>query len=179
MINQTNETNGARLIVVSDGDEDVPPLIYSSIVQSQLKASNVIVDTVAISSFASQELSRLAKDYGGEAFFLNTDGGANSLNDAVSKMCQLSQSISGKSTSVSVQILKQQIQLVDMSYSGNFFIDDSVGNETLVAFNGDVQIDVKLTSPSGSVIGSGSPEYQTNNGNIYIRIVKAEVSLQM
>jgi hypothetical protein len=170
-----NQTNGARLIVVSDGEENVTPYVYSSTVQIPLQAANVIVDTVAISSAASQMLSKLASDYGGQSFFLNTNDGANALNDAVSKMCQLSQSESGKSTGVSVQIVKQQIQLVNTSYTGNFFIDDSVGNETLLTFSGNINVSVQLTTPSGSTIGTGSPEYQISNGNIYIRIADAKV----
>lgn len=174
---QIGQTNGGRLIVVSDGLENEGPNVYSNEVQSPLKAANVFVDTVAISNAASPMLSQLASDYGGQSFFLNTNDGASALNDAVSKMCQLSQAISGKSTAESVQVASQQIQ-INTFYAGQFLIDDSVGNETLLTFSGNLNIQVEVTRPNnGSVIGPTSPEYQTSNGNINIRIAYAEVSL--
>ncbi|XP_070557748.1 calcium-activated chloride channel regulator 4-like [Ptychodera flava] len=150
---------GGILFLLSDGEENRIPDIDD--VTPELISKKVIVDSLAFSADADDKLTHLSQVTNGLAFYYSESSQSTALNDAFASTIA-GRTCSGNTASVQLISIKPTLTAGDM-FSGNIVIDSSIGSETIFFFFWQSQeVDVKLTSPDGTVYNDTSPAYQAD-----------------
>ncbi|XP_014663032.1 PREDICTED: calcium-activated chloride channel regulator 4-like [Priapulus caudatus] len=168
---QSISADGGNLVVVSDGEENAPPLI--SDIKLNVTDFGITIDSIAIGKDGSLKLEELAEATSGSMFYYPTDAPSNALNDAFMEI--------GKREASKRDFPAQLFSsgdLVDSNESvlKSIFIDSTVGENTqfTVTFDGNAQVatPVTLTDPQGHVYNSNSAAYEVDVdfSSIYIRV---------
>jgi hypothetical protein len=160
---------GARIIVVSDGAENIRPHAEDPQVQGPLQHAGVTIDTLGISADASGVLTKLANQYGGSAFFVDV-GKASwqiALQTSVAQLCETIQPIDQRAA------ISQVYSATTTNRTGSFFIDSFTGgNSKFLFLSATHRISVVLMGPGIIVDQSNSTCYYSlhNQQMISIRL---------
>ncbi|EDV24161.1 uncharacterized protein TRIADDRAFT_57368 [Trichoplax adhaerens] len=152
---------GGRMIVLSDGEENVGPYISSVI--NDLVSNQIIVHTVSLGSSASERLQNVSYSTGGKAIYAPS-GDIATLNSAFLSISQQNAAGDGSQAenilqaSFEIMVQSESLQLSAFGiYYGNVYIDESIGNDTAITILWDVQpTTLVVTSPSGDDYNTSS-----------------------
>ncbi|XP_013774757.1 epithelial chloride channel protein-like [Limulus polyphemus] len=149
---------GGLIILITDGEENVKPLIHK--ILPMLEKEKVVVNAIAFGSKASAKLEPLTKATGGKGFFFADIKGKQQTNaldsaflDSVTSQADLEFQ--------PVQILDGTIKLNSSITFKKIDLDKELGKNTVFTFTSKniENVDIILKSPSGQVFNSSSSEY--------------------
>ncbi|XP_077986031.1 calcium-activated chloride channel regulator 1-like [Glandiceps talaboti] len=150
---------GGVLFLVTDGEENLSPTI--SDVTGELIQKEVIVDTLAFSENADDQLTELSEQTNGQSFYYSESTESTGLHDAFSatitdRVC------SDSETTIQLVSYKTRVNGAT-DYEEYVFIDSTIGEETTFFFFWETaEVKITLVSPSGNIISKGSPEYKVD-----------------
>ncbi|KAL5005622.1 hypothetical protein ScPMuIL_016780 [Solemya velum] len=166
---------GGQMLLISDGEENHAPYIkdvIDSVVNSKIR-----VDTIAFSQQADRKLGSIAAATGGRNYFFSTTKPSTGLVDALGQSVVSTRRFNPGDEPLMIHSSAVSINRGSSS-RGVFFIDSTIGRETVITFSYSNPIAVELTSPSGSKIQQHSPQYQddTNFKMITIKVTSTAES---
>ncbi|XP_070559828.1 calcium-activated chloride channel regulator 1-like isoform X2 [Ptychodera flava] len=142
---------GAAILVISDGGENRSPTIPE--IHDVIEESGVVIDTIAYSEQADENLASLAANTGGMSFFYSGDDDSTVLDDAFTT------TVTGRGEETSNQNVPIKLWSGMMSIearkeaSGHVYIDSTVGGGTEFVFTyTESRIAAVIERPDGSVI---------------------------
>ncbi|XP_070559130.1 calcium-activated chloride channel regulator 1-like [Ptychodera flava] len=157
------EADGGVLFLITDGDENVRPLIEE--VLPEILAKNVIVDTLALSDAADPKLVNLSNATNGRSCWYSEGENSTALHDCFTSSVT-ERTSSGAETPVQLTSYKVKVPRLGRE-SGSIFIDSTIGRETYFFFFWDfgsnLAVEVTLTRPNGTTITSGDPQYEKDD----------------
>lgn len=167
---------GGLIILITDGEENVKPLIHK--ILPLLVKEKVVVNAIAFGSDASAKLEPLTKATGGKGFFFADIRGKRQTNaldsaflDSVTSQADLEFQ--------PVQIADETIKLTSPITYKKIDLDKELGKNTVFTFTSkDIKnVDVVLKSPNGQIFNSSSSEYTKDTLNklrIEIKLSESE-----
>ncbi|XP_033120352.1 calcium-activated chloride channel regulator 1-like [Anneissia japonica] len=160
---------GGYLLVISDGQNTNSPGINDVI--DDIIDAGVIVDTIAFTDAADNELSTLSEVSGGIAFFFAGDSDISVLNNAFTATVTTRPDLSTQSLPITLYSDSLTAPRGDANVSDSVFIDSTVGIETVFTFSwiGDL-IQVWLESPDGNFVDQSQYIIDTDTNIITIKI---------
>ncbi|XP_077986468.1 calcium-activated chloride channel regulator 1-like [Glandiceps talaboti] len=163
---------GGIIFLTTDGAENVRPYIED--VLPDLIAKEVIVDTLAFSDSADPKLVGLSDDTGGRACWYSEGDDSTALHDCFTASVTERTS---SSTETPVQLASYKTTISGLTTeTSTIYIDSTIGRDTIFFFFWDFssshEVDVIITRPDGTTIGSTDPQYNsdTDSRSIYIKI---------
>ncbi|XP_071961369.1 calcium-activated chloride channel regulator 4-like [Antedon mediterranea] len=159
---------GGYLLVISDGDNTNYPGIPD--VLDDIDTAGVIVDTIAFTDAADNELRDLSDASGGLAFFFAGDADISTLNNAFSATITTRPDLSSQSLPITLYSGSQTVPR-----NGNVtvlvFIDAGVGLDTVFSFSWiGALIEVVLEKPDGSLVDESLYNIDTQTKLMTIKI---------
>ncbi|XP_070559943.1 calcium-activated chloride channel regulator 1-like [Ptychodera flava] len=152
--------SGGILFLISDGEENQIPNIAD--VKDELISKGVIVDTLAFSEAADDQLTKLSEDTNGLSFYYSESSESTALHDAFA--ATVTTRTCGDNIAA-VQLVSYKANVTaNGEITGQVPIDSSIGKNTAFFFFWQTsEVDVQLTSPSGLVISKGMEGYIVDN----------------
>ncbi|XP_071484710.1 calcium-activated chloride channel regulator 1-like [Diadema antillarum] len=168
-------TNGSYILLLSDGIENRSPYIRETI-QAVMEAG-VVIDTIAVTNDADEQMENLTSITGGKPFFCPDGGSSACLAEAF--LSTVSDRPDQNFFPTPFQVLNED---VNVSASGqenrSFVISEEEGNDTVIAVTRFVDDDVEVIvgGPNGEYFNKNSLEYDpdTQRRIVYITIPIAE-----
>ncbi|XP_077978505.1 calcium-activated chloride channel regulator 4A-like [Glandiceps talaboti] len=151
--NGMHNTNGGILFLVSDGQENTPPLIDEVI--DDLTAAQVTIDSMSFSDEADVKLTALSQDFGGLSYYFSESTDSTALHDGFTSTV-VDRDISDSATPIPVASVLEKVRKQNQK-KNNVYIDDTLGNNTKFLFysrrfnQAQDAITVELSSPSGVI----------------------------
>ncbi|XP_063442695.1 calcium-activated chloride channel regulator 1-like [Mytilus trossulus] len=139
-LSNSGNVNGSIIYLATDGQENIIPLIAD--VQPTLLSNGITIHSLAISNAADSKIQDLAFASGGKSYFYSaSSSNSTALLDALTEPFKdLSSDALIRIKSVHVNTKDQ-----DMVFKESFFIDGTVGRETVVQLIAENLHDVNLT----------------------------------
>ncbi|XP_071505436.1 calcium-activated chloride channel regulator 1-like [Diadema antillarum] len=168
-------TNGSYLLLVSDGREKRSPYIRDTI--PAIRGSGVVMDTIAVTDAADEQMEDLSSMTGGKPYFCIDGGSSACLTEAI--LATVSERPELNLIPVPIQLRMDDVKI---NASGqqvrSFFIGEGEGNDTVIAvtrFVDDV-VEVIVEGPNGEYFDENSLEYESDTARriVYITIPIAE-----
>ncbi|XP_071484713.1 calcium-activated chloride channel regulator 1-like [Diadema antillarum] len=162
-------TNGSYVILLSDGGENVSPYIRDTM--QAINESGVVMDTIAVTNSADEQMEDLSSMTGGKPYFCIDGGSSACLTEAflatVSERPELN--------FIPIPI---QLRMDDVMVSGNgqeilsFVIGEEEGNDTVIAVTRFVDDDVEVIveGPNGEYYDKNSQGYVSDSNRRIISL---------
>ncbi|XP_071489104.1 calcium-activated chloride channel regulator 1-like [Diadema antillarum] len=155
-------TNGSYVLLLSDGGENVSPYIRNTI--PAIMASGVVLDTIAVTNNADEQMEGLSSMTGGRPYFCSDGGSSACLTEAF--LSSVSERPELNFVPIPLQVL-----MVDVIVSANghkvrsFFISEVEGNDTVIAVTRfiDDDVEVIVEGPNGEHYDENSQGYQSDS----------------
>ncbi|XP_064595933.1 calcium-activated chloride channel regulator 1-like [Liolophura sinensis] len=155
-----------RILLVTDGEETESPYVAS--VTSQIISKAIIVDAIAVTEEADQQIEELVENTTGSIYYFSNRVFSNVLNEALITIGQQGTDVRNRQillSSESVTIKGNHF------YEDNVVIDSSIGRKTefLIAHSSN-NITIEMMTPSRRKISRNDAEYNTDNVFNFTRI---------
>ncbi|XP_071484709.1 calcium-activated chloride channel regulator 1-like [Diadema antillarum] len=155
-------TNGSYVLLLSDGGENVSPYIRNTI--PAIMASGVVLDTIAVTNNADEQMEDLSSMTGGRPYFCSDGGSSACLTEAF--LSSVSERPELNFVPIPLQVL-----MVDVIVSANghkvrsFFISEVEGTDTVIAVTRfiDDDVEVIVEGPNGEHYDENSQGYQSDS----------------
>ncbi|KAI0208298.1 Calcium-activated chloride channel regulator 4A [Lamellibrachia satsuma] len=171
--------SGGILILVSDGQENKPPMMAD--VTPTLVSKGVIVNTILISDNADQKLVELAAFTKGKSFFDSGSSDSTELQSAFRETVK--DSDSEAPGAASVELLLETVSVSSKEeVNRSVSIDSSIGRDTEFTFTytgSTFPLDVLVTSPSGLnyTVDGPNGRHDSANKQLTISINETEIGV--
>ncbi|XP_071484005.1 calcium-activated chloride channel regulator 1-like [Diadema antillarum] len=155
-------TNGSYILLLSDGGENQSPYIRHTI--PAISASGVVMDTIAVTDAADEQMEELANMTGGKPYFCIDGGSSACLTEAF--LATISARPELNFLPVPIQV---RMDDVHVSATGqeicSFVIGEGEGNDTVIAVTRfvDEDVEVIVEGPNGEYFNENSQGYQSDS----------------
>ncbi|XP_064594338.1 calcium-activated chloride channel regulator 1-like [Liolophura sinensis] len=149
---------GGVILLVTDGKENKAP--YLTDFKDQIISKHIVVDTVAVTEDADQQIEELVEATQGFSYFFSDKRGSNALNEALVSIGQRGAGIEHRP----IQLSSQSVVIKgNHSYEDKVVIDPTIGRNTeFLIGHSSHDIIIEMTTPSGRRISRNDSEYITD-----------------
>ncbi|XP_071484704.1 calcium-activated chloride channel regulator 1-like [Diadema antillarum] len=156
-----NATNGSYVLLLSDGEENVSPSIEDII--PDIIASGVVMDTIAVTDAADEQMENLTSITGGKPYFCIDGGSSACLTEAF--LATVSERPELNFVPIPIQVLMDNVMVTAYGQEIRFFvIGGEEGNDTVIAVTRFIDEDIEVTveGPNGECYDKNSQGYESD-----------------
>ncbi|XP_071484712.1 calcium-activated chloride channel regulator 1-like [Diadema antillarum] len=167
--------NGSYVLLLSDGGENRSPYIRDTI--SAIRTSGVVMDTIAVTNAADEQMEDLSSMTGGKPYFCSDGGSSACLTEAF--LATVSERPELNFVPIPIQLRIDDVNITAYGQQvRSFFIGGGEGNDTVIAVTRfiDEDVEVIVEGPNGEYFDKYSQGYASDSQRriVYITIPIAE-----
>ncbi|XP_046584208.1 calcium-activated chloride channel regulator 1-like [Haliotis rubra] len=168
MLSKTGDSKTGRILLITDGEENRSPTVDS--IMKDILTSEVVVHTIAYGQQASKTLADLSAQTGGLYAYFSEGNASSSLDSSIHRLLD-DVAVCKERRQIEIYRSTTEIPSSGTDYSGNVYIDDTVGLDTVFVFTlpRTANVDIRLRSPNGHVFDSTYSGYHHDGSMNIIR----------
>ncbi|XP_072166786.1 calcium-activated chloride channel regulator 1-like [Diadema setosum] len=154
-------TNGSYVLLLSDGGENRSPYITDTI--PAISASGVVMDTIAVTDAADEQMEDLSSMTAGKPYFCIDGGSSACLTEAF--LATVSERPELNFVPIPIQLRMDDVKIDAYGQQvRSFFIGEGEGNDTVIAVTRFVYyvVEVIVEGPNGEYFDENSLEYESD-----------------